>query len=493
MSLTKKVLTVRILGKARKQRVRKLLCDLAHFRNLLIIFLEKYRQVYQETLLHESLLYALVSAKGYKGKHKKKVEEVFENVNRNEGLRSWIKLLKEQKERIGNPHFIQATIRQVLKDYKSFFASLKAFKRDHSKFLSQPRPPKPKKLRYLMNFSAEGNLNTFRRERDSILIRLKGKQRLKVKLPEEFPHRVSSVRLKFFGNDLFADVVYEVEAKNKQPKGDFVAGIDIGLDELLSVVSDNPEVKSFIISGKEIKAFNQWFNKERAKLQSEVDKAKNEKKDTRELEVKLKVLSSHRKRWIEDNFHKISRKLVDLLYQTGHKVIYIGKNALESKNGIKLGRKTNQEFGSIPFRKLVGMIKYKARELGMEVVEVDESWTSKTSPFADIIKVQETKNKTLCSGRRERNLFKDGISNKVFHADLVGALNIIRSGAKLLKLRFYDNLKVVFLKLCNPLKLKLVDLIYKVFPKSLWIGDSKQDLYPAGWTEILLQMNTFEN
>jgi len=94
---------------------------------------------------------------------------------------------------------------------------------------------------------------------------------------------------------------------------------------------------------------------------------------------------------------------------------------------------------------------------------------------------------------RERNLFKDGISNKVFHADLVGALNIIRSGAKLLKLRFYDNLKVVFLKLCNPLKLKLVDLIYKVFPKSLWIGDSKQDLYPAGWTEILLQMHTFEN
>jgi len=67
MSLTKKVLTVRILGKARKQRVRKLLYDLAHFRNLLIIFLEKYRQVYQETLLHESLLYALVSAKGYKG------------------------------------------------------------------------------------------------------------------------------------------------------------------------------------------------------------------------------------------------------------------------------------------------------------------------------------------------------------------------------------------------------------------------------------------
>ncbi len=59
---------------------------------------------------------------------------------------------------------------------------------------------------------------------------------------------------------------------------------------------------------------------------------------------------------------------------------------MESKNGIDLGRKTNQEFVSIPFRRLVELIKYKAQQYGMEVVEVDESYTSKTSPFADIFK-----------------------------------------------------------------------------------------------------------
>ncbi|MFN3978740.1 MAG: IS200/IS605 family accessory protein TnpB-related protein, partial [Sulfurihydrogenibium azorense] len=172
-------------------------------------------------------------------------------------------------------------------------------------------------------------------------------------------------------------------------------------NELLSVVSENPELKSFIVSGKEIKAFNQWFNKEMSKLRAEIDNLKNSikkgfienqvaTKKIYELELKMKSLSSHRKRWLDNNFHKITRKLVDLLYETGHKTIYIGKNAIESKNGIDLGKKTNQEFVSIPFRRLIELIEYKAYEYGMEVIEVDESYTSKTSPLANIFEVKET-------------------------------------------------------------------------------------------------------
>ncbi|WP_304091644.1 hypothetical protein [Hydrogenobacter thermophilus] len=120
------------------------------------------------------------------------------------------------------------------------------------------------------------------------------------------------------------------------------------------------------------------------------------------------------------------------------------------------------------------------------MIEVDESYTSKTSPFADIFKVRETKYKTLCQGERKENLFKDKVLNKVFHADLVGALNIMRVGAKLLKLGFYENLKSFFVKLCNPVRLKLIELLYKVSPESLRIGSSRgRVLVPAGWMEKL--------
>ncbi len=265
---------------------------------------------------------------------------------------------------------------------------------------------------------------------------------------------------------------------------------------MICIVSDNPKLKSFIVSGKEIKSFNQWFNKEKSKLQSEIDKLTNSMKkginiDIQKLEnlkVKIKQLHAYRYRWIHNNFHKISRRLVNILYQTGHRIIYIGKNAMESKNGIKLGSKTNQHFVNIPYRKLINLITYKARQLGIEVIEVDEAYTSKSSPFSDVITIQKTHNKTLCNGERKGNIFKDFVVNKVFHADLVGALNILRVGLKQKVLGFYENLKVVFIKLCNPVKVKLIDFIYKVSPESLWIGSSRDN----GWTEKLNHMIQFE-
>jgi len=60
---------------------------------------------------------------------------------------------------------------------------------------------------------------------------------------------------------------------------------------------------------------------------------------------------------------------------------------------------------------------------------------------------------------------------------LVGALNILRVGAKLLKLDFYEDLKTLFVKLCNPVRLKLMDLFFKVTSESfLGIGGSRHGL-----------------
>jgi len=488
-----RVLSIRIQGKERKQRVRKLLLDIAHFRNLLLLFLHKYNSIYGKYPLSNSLLYGLL-AKKYTGKYQEEFQNLIKDVKANEELSQILESLKLQKEKIQNAAFVQGVIRTVIKDFNNYFKALETYRENPKKFKAKPNPPKPKKLRYIMDFSVEGNRNIFKVQGDKLLVKLRNGRYLKVKLPKDFNYEITSFRLKLLADDLYVDVVYKYPLEKKEPKGEYRAGIDVGLDELLSVVSENPKLKSFIVSGKEIKAFNQWFNKEKAKLRSQIDYLKNEirsgdyedtkrlERKLRELEIKEKVLSAHRKRWMDNNLHKIARKLVDLLYETGHKTIYIGKNALESKNGIDLGSKTNQEFVSIPFRRLIELIKYKAQELGMEVMEVDESYTSKTSPFVNIFKVREKKDKELCKGERKGNVFKDKVMNKVFHADLVGALNILRVGAKLLKLGFYENLKVLFIKLCNPRRFKLMDFFYEVSPESLYgIGGSRQGRnIPAG-------------
>jgi len=471
MLSVKKVLTIRVSGKERKQKVRKLLYDLAHFRNLLIILINHYRFIFKETLINQSVLYGLLAEKGYSGKYRKEFEKVLENVSSNRELKDLLDRLTAQKEKVGNAPLVQSVIRQVLKDFQNYFKALQEYRKNPNKFRGLPRPP--------------------------------------MKLPKNFPYRISSARLKLFGDDLYVDLVYECKVEEVKPKGEYRAGIDVGLDELLSVVSENPNLRSFIVSGREIKAFNQWFNKEKAKLQSQIDYLRNElrqedgytekdlkrmQRKLRKLELKSKVLSAYRKRWIDTQFHRIARKVVDILYETGHKVLYIRKNALESKNGINLSKKINQAFVFIPFRRLIELIKYKAQELGMEVIEVDESYTSKTSPFASINEAEKTRD---FKGERKGNLFKDKVLNKVFHADLVGALNILRKGAKLLRLGFYQNLKTLFLKLCNPVRLKLMELFFKVIPESLlWeIGDSRQGiLSPAGLslrTEKRSYLNTF--
>jgi len=119
---------------------------------------------------------------------------------------------------------------------------------------------------------------------------------------------------------------------------------------------------------------------------------------------------------------------------------------------------------------LLPSYKYKAEELGIEIKEVDEAYTSKTSPFADIFKVRKSKNAKLCLGKRKRNIFRNFVSDKVFHSDLVGALNILRVGESLLRLKFFENLKVLFVKLCNPRKFKLMEFFYEVSPKSLCVN-----------------------
>ncbi len=486
------ILSIRIGGNAKKNKVKSILFDLAHFRNILVLLINRYYNIYNESLLNESILYGFLS-KNYNGKYKDQFEKAFSNIENNSELKSLLEQLKLQKQKIDNASFVQYVIRQIIKDFKVYFKTLKLYQQNQKRFNGMPKPPKAKKLKNLVKFTISAKSETFKIENSNLIIRLRKGQYLKAKLPKNFKHEISSIRLKFVADEIYVDVVYSNEAQNKIAQGNYKAGIDLGLDELIAVVSDNPNLKSFIVSGKELKAYNQWYNKEKAKLQTQIDNIKNKLKDgtnddakklekqLKELVQKVKILSAKRKRWFDDNFHKISRKIVDLLYATGHSVIYIGKNLLESKNGIDLGKKFNQQFVFIPYRRLLEMIKYKAQKLGMQVIEVDESYTSKTSPFADIHTIQKTHDKSLCNGKREGNLFKDYVKNKLFHADLVGAVNIMRVGASLRDLSFYENIKLLFIKLCNPIKCKLVDFIYKVSPKSLQlltakIRSSKQEI-----------------
>jgi len=92
------------------------------------------------------------------------------------------------------------------------------------------------------------------------------------------------------------------------------------------------------------------------------------------------------------------------------------------KQEIEIGRVNNQKFVSIPHAQLVEMISYKARLVGIKVLIQNESHTSKCS-FLDLERIGHH---AKYLGRRVyRGLFK-AADGRLIHADVNGALNIIR-------------------------------------------------------------------
>jgi len=93
---------------------------------------------------------------------------------------------------------------------------------------------------------------------------------------------------------------------------------------------------------------------------------------------RLYRLTQKRNFKIEDSLHKISRFIVNSAIFNDIHTIVIGNNK-NWKQSISLGRRTNQSFVSIPHRKLIEKIIYKARNEGINVTLTEESYTSGTS------------------------------------------------------------------------------------------------------------------
>src|SRR3970282_142248 len=100
--------------------------------------------------------------------------------------------------------------------------------------------------------------------------------------------------------------------------------------------------------------------------------------------------------------------------------IVIGNNK-NWKQEINIGKRTNQNFVSIPYSNLIKTIEYKAKLVGIEVVITEESYTSKCSAI-DLEPI--CKHETYLGKRTKRGLFRTSNGTKI-NADANGAANIL--------------------------------------------------------------------
>ena len=226
---------------------------------------------------------------------------------------------------------------------------------------------------------------------------------------------VKFIRIVPKNNLITIEIGYEKEEKPFKDNGKF-ASIDLGLNNLMTVVTSVNE-KPLIINGLPLKSINQRFNKRNAKIKSELF-LKNQKYHSK----KLYNVINKRNNKVKDYLHKSSTFLVNYLVSNNITNLIIGYNE-NWKQNINLSKKNNQNFVSIPFYTLINQIQYKCKLKGINVILINEAYTSKCS-FLDNEEIK--KHNEYLGIRIKRGLFKRKINNQLVNADVNSACNILK-------------------------------------------------------------------
>uniref|UniRef100_UPI001B301D44 transposase n=1 Tax=Vibrio crassostreae TaxID=246167 RepID=UPI001B301D44 len=293
---------------------------------------------------------------------------------------------------------------------------------------------------------------------------------------------INNAKLSYSNGFLFVDFTYiktqgeaaenteenkEVEPKPIKKRKTKRAGLDIGLNNLFSLFVDDRDSKSVIYSGRELKSRNAKFNRFNAKLNESIanevtewrEKTRTRKDgDGNAFSEVIKYPVSHSQRgeelkkyksyliekrnlYFDTEFHKITANLVKHLVKQGVTDLVLSKNLsfAKTEGDIMLGKKVMQNFMQIPFGRMLNKLEEKCVSVGIAVHFIDEAWTSKTSCISgNVNNVQRKAAKSrqsvlttdLNGSRVKRGMFKDKTINKVFNADLNGAVNHIKVGFK---------------------------------------------------------------
>jgi len=334
----------------------------------------------------------------------------------------------------------QLTIKNVTDAWTAYYKALASFRKNPEKFLSKPKPPKYKDTRTgrcLVEFNIQAISKKHLKDgflKLSSLEFLTPMQRTIEHIElEDIDRETGEVLVRKVCNlrsviirpayDRYEVIVRYAVPQVKPveaPKGSYLAGIDLGVNNLVAVATTNKSKRNFIINGRPLKSMNQFFNKRLAELRSALDVCVS-KRGKKNITRKIKVLCRKRHNKIKDFLHKASTLLVNQLVSSGVFSVVIGKN-VGWKQDINMGKVNNQNFVQIPHARFIEMFRYKWANIGRTSDVSEESYTSKCS-FLDGESIEF--HNSYVGKRVRRGLFQTKNGHLV-NADIQGGANILK-------------------------------------------------------------------
>lgn len=323
-----------------------------------------------------------------------------------------------------NSNMAQQILKEVDGSFKSFFSLLKLTKKAQYNFKNIKLP------KYLDKDGFTTLVIGFVRLKDNRLIIpysnsfKKTHKEIAIKLPPVLEgKKIKEIRIIPKQHSRYFEIqyTYEVEEIQRELNKENGLGIDLGINNLCTCVTNNGE--TFIIDGRKLKSINQYYNKTNAKLQSIKDKQKIKRTTLRQ-----KKIAKKRNNRINDYLSKSARIIINYCLNNDIGKLVLGYNEDFQRNS-NIGSINNQNFVNIPYRKIRDKLIYLCKLYGMEFKIQEESYTSKASFFdGDEIPIYDKENQQeyIFSGKRIKRGLYQTRKGKLINADCNGALNILR-------------------------------------------------------------------
>jgi len=206
----------------------------------------------------------------------------------------------------------------------------------------------------------------------------------------------------------------------------------LGVVNIATIYSPNRNIRPFIINGREITHINYRTKRALASLNRKYHKY---------TDKHYNVLEK-RQHCIHNCMQTASSAVIKYCQLNNVTQLVVGYNK-NWKYKVNMGAKNNDKFYKIPFRSFVNMIFYKGQDNGINVVETNESYTSKCDALTD---EHIGYNDNYTGNRSMRGLFVSGrLDSKgkpaIINADVNGAINILRKYINHYYSEFNDSLR----------------------------------------------------
>ena len=337
----------------------------------------------------------------------------------------------------------QQILRLLDKNWKSFFKSIKDWKKNSLKYSGKPKLPKykDKNGRYVLIFTGQNQCKL----KDGYIHfpkKLKGFT-LKTKVDN-----VQQVRMISSKDHIIIEVIYKVMTKEMKPDNKRYLSIDIGINNFVTM-STNLNLNPIIINGKGLKSMNKYWNKQNAHYQEILKRMNNKHSSNR-----LRKLNFKRNNKMNDFMHKVSRFIINYSLENQINTIVLGYNNDFQRNS-NLGKVNNQTFTQIPFTNFIQKLEYKCENEGINFIITEESYTSKAS-FLDNDKIpkynKDDKQYHQFSGKRIKRGLYQTKDRKLLNADINASLNILKKVFK----NAYENKLFDIGFMVNPIKVNII-------------------------------------